>query len=102
MTRRPPRSTLFPYTTLFRSYAAVALNVLPPGQSGDLRFPPTASDQLRLYDGLTPRTSVTARDLSRYFKSERFGVTGKVVRVQRPRPGLRILRVRWDVPHVYG
>src|SRR2546430_8840922 len=25
MIRRPPRSTLFPYTTLFRSWAAVAL-----------------------------------------------------------------------------
>jgi len=25
-------------------YAAVALNILPPGQSGDLRFPRTASD----------------------------------------------------------
>src|SRR5207302_20048 len=45
---------------------------------------------------------VTARDLTRYFKSERFGVTGKVVRVERPRAGLRILRDRWDVPHVYG
>src|SRR3712207_8976058 len=29
MIRRPPRSTLFPYTTLFRSPA-------PPGASGDL------------------------------------------------------------------
>src|SRR6266498_4368553 len=28
MIRRPPRSTLFPYTTLFRS--------LPPGASGDI------------------------------------------------------------------
>jgi acyl-homoserine lactone acylase PvdQ len=83
-------------------YAAVALNVLPPGQSGDLRFPPTTSDQLPLYDGLTPHATVTARDLTRYFKSERFGVTGKVVRVERPRPGVRILRDRWDVPHVYG
>src|SRR5436309_4611744 len=27
MTRRPPRSTLFPYTTLFRSEAAIALSV---------------------------------------------------------------------------
>src|SRR2546425_8703420 len=27
MIRRPPRSTLFPYTTLFRSLAAVALPV---------------------------------------------------------------------------
>src|SRR2546429_4891724 len=25
MIRRPPRSTLFPYTTLFRSYAMIAL-----------------------------------------------------------------------------
>jgi hypothetical protein len=83
-------------------YAAVALNVLPPGESGDLRFPPTASDQPPLYDGLTPHATVTARDLTRYFKSERFGVTGKVVRVERPRPGVRILRDRWDAPHVYG
>src|SRR5688572_31647382 len=30
MVRRPPRSTLFPYTTLFRSYAsALALMVAP-------------------------------------------------------------------------
>ncbi len=84
-------------------YAAVALNVLPPGQSGDLRFPPTASDQLKLYDGLTPKlANVTARDLTRFFKPERLGVSGKVVRIERPRAGLRILRDRWDVPHVYG
>ena len=84
-------------------YAATALNVLPPGQSGDLLFPPTAKDQLRLYDGLTPRLgNVTRGDLTRYFKPERFGVTGKVVRTQRPRPGVRILRDRWGVPHVYG
>jgi acyl-homoserine lactone acylase PvdQ len=84
-------------------YAVVALNVLPPGQSGDLLFPPTARDQLRLYDGLTPRGgNVRSSDLSRYFKPERFGVTGKVVRTERPRVGVRILRDRWDVPHVYG
>jgi acyl-homoserine lactone acylase PvdQ len=84
-------------------YAAVAMNVLPPGQSGDLRFPPTATDQLKLYDGLTPKqAAVTAADLRRFYKPERLGVTGKVVRVERPRAGLRILRDRWDVPHVYG
>src|SRR6266516_5501042 len=84
-------------------YASVALDVLPPGQSGDLRFPPTASDQLKLYDGLTPRGgNVRPADLTRYFKPERFGVSGKVVRTERPRPGLRILRDRWDVPHIYG
>ncbi len=84
-------------------YASVALNVLPPGQSGDLLFPATATDQLKLYDGLTPRGGdVRAADLTRYFKPEGFGVSGKVVRTERPRAGLRILRDRWDVPHVYG
>jgi acyl-homoserine lactone acylase PvdQ len=86
-----------------RDYAAVALNVLPPGQSGSLRFPANASDQIPLYDGLTPKLgNVSTRDLTRYFKPERFGVTGKVVRTERPRPGLRIERDRWGVPHVYG
>jgi hypothetical protein len=31
-----------------RDYAAVALNILPPGQSGNLSFPPTATDQAQL------------------------------------------------------
>src|SRR3712207_9338548 len=35
MIRRPPRSTLFPYTTLFRSVAAVAV-VGDPGRVGGL------------------------------------------------------------------
>jgi acyl-homoserine lactone acylase PvdQ len=84
-------------------YAAAAWNILPPGQSGDLRFPPTASDQLKLYDALAPKAgNVRAADLERYFKPERFGVSGKVVRTERPRSGVRILRDRWDVPHVYG
>src|SRR3989441_3030829 len=31
MIRRPPRSTLFPYTTLFRSIDAVAVSMITPG-----------------------------------------------------------------------
>src|SRR2546430_7607753 len=31
MIRRPPRSTLFPYTTLFRSFARQAAGRTPPG-----------------------------------------------------------------------
>src|SRR5438034_2531885 len=31
MIRRPLRSTLFPYTTLFRSGSAVVIGVMPPG-----------------------------------------------------------------------
>src|SRR5947207_4509607 len=32
MIRRPPRSTLFPYTTLFRSYVAGLARFDPPGR----------------------------------------------------------------------
>src|SRR5689334_24342407 len=35
MIRRPPRSTLFPYTTLFRSGGDEAQPVLPPNSSAD-------------------------------------------------------------------
>src|SRR2546421_8594246 len=42
MIRRPPRSTLFPYTTLFRSvfgvFAAVALAIALVGVAGVLAF----------------------------------------------------------------
>src|SRR5438876_7223061 len=39
MIRRPPRSTLFPYTTLFRSQDAAGEVDVLPGQSEDLPFP---------------------------------------------------------------
>src|SRR2546430_5618694 len=34
MIRRPPRSTLFPYTTLFRSQSRPAAQLLPPADEG--------------------------------------------------------------------
>src|SRR2546430_12407423 len=37
MIRRPPRSTLFPYTTLFRSHMAQVDAACPPGGNGDGR-----------------------------------------------------------------
>src|SRR2546430_14935932 len=37
MIRRPPRSTLFPYTTLFRSRRAVACRVKDPGHGFSLQ-----------------------------------------------------------------
>jgi acyl-homoserine lactone acylase PvdQ len=86
-------------------YAAVALDVLPPGQSGSLAFPPTATDQAKLYDGLTPLfRQVTASNYAGFFKPEPFGLApgDKAVRTERLRAGLSIVRDRWDVPHVYG
>src|SRR2546430_7693208 len=47
MIRRPPRSTLFPYTTLFRSSACADVR-------STLRRPSTPTDwELRLADGVT-------------------------------------------------
>src|SRR5207248_9950659 len=43
--RRPPRSTLFPYTTLFRSrVAAAALLMSLPGSLTPQQFSPTVTD----------------------------------------------------------
>src|SRR5256885_13252645 len=48
MIRRPPRSTLFPYTTLFRSVATVTITITP------VNDPPTAmDDRFRLFEGST-------------------------------------------------
>src|SRR5438309_7776370 len=38
MIRRPPRSTLFPYTTLFRSFGAAPIANARPGSYADLFF----------------------------------------------------------------
>jgi acyl-homoserine lactone acylase PvdQ len=86
-------------------YAAVALNILPPGQSGSLSFPPTATDQAKLYDGLTPLfDQVTNANFRSYFKQEGFGLAPgeKAKRTERPKANVTIVRDRWDVPHVYG
>src|SRR5438132_12337294 len=37
MIRRPPRSTLFPYTTLFRSHHAGVVKLLVPDNSGEVK-----------------------------------------------------------------
>ena len=78
-------------------------NVLPAGQFGGLPLTKHSSDQLPLYDGLTPLwDQVTAADIPKYFKPERFGVTGKVERTERPKKGLTIKRDSWGVPHIYA
>jgi len=88
-----------------RDFSGEALNVLPPGQDGSLSTTSHSTDQIALYDGLTPKAgAVKQRDLHRFFKSAKFGLNGRRQgAVERPgRPGLRILRDRWGVPHVYG
>src|SRR3712207_7792265 len=60
MTRRPPRSTLFPYTTLFRSFVRAAQNV-------GLTLPEIRDALATLPDGRTP----SARDWARLSASWR-------------------------------
>src|SRR5476649_2971111 len=43
MIRRPPRSTLFPYTTLFRSRSATCTRLMPP--LDDPVFPSSRSEE---------------------------------------------------------
>src|SRR5256885_7343524 len=59
MIRRPPRSTLFPYTTLFRSYnaertLASTLADMPPG---------CVDEVILVDDGSKDRTVEVARDM---------------------------------------
>src|SRR3712207_9094092 len=50
MIRRPPRSTLFPYTTLFRSEFDDALSMFRAGLARD-----PSGDALRYFDGVVSR-----------------------------------------------
>ena len=86
-----------------QDYAALALNVLPPGQNGSLVFNRNTNDQAQLYECLTPLFDrVRAEDLRRCFKDASLGLSGKAARVLRPRKGLVIERDRWGVPHITG
>src|SRR5258706_7975199 len=56
MIRRPPRSTLFPYTTLFRSRGADSGLAVAQGAAAGFEEP---HDPLHVVDGPRPRTADT-------------------------------------------
>jgi len=83
-------------------FGGTVRNVLPPGQSGTVPADPNSTDQLSLYDGLTPLQGNVGRGaITRYFKSAAFDMP-RGGRTVRPRVGLRIRRDRYGVPHVHG
>src|SRR3712207_8600112 len=59
MIRRPPRSTLFPYTTLFRSHRGRA-NAADDGSGGHVVFPGLQGDSAPRRPPLTIRISLAA------------------------------------------
>ena len=76
-------------------------NLLPPGQSGSLPANKHSTDQLKLYDALTPLLGDIGRsDIPRLFKSARF-FAPEGGTVERPKRGITIRRDRrWGVPHI--
>src|SRR2546430_12489511 len=68
MIRRPPRSTLFPYTTLFRSYALSGHKMLGPMGSGALVAKPELLDAMPPYHGGGEMISRVWDDHSTYNK----------------------------------
>src|SRR3989475_12271819 len=80
MIRRPPRSTLFPYTTLFRSPAALLAalaiaraDTVPPV----LQFPDPGLDDPAAYEGYVTRVYRDARGNA--FQVYLRGASGRVV-----------------------
>ena len=83
-------------------FGGTVRNVLPPGQSGAVPAVPNSTDQISLYDGLTPLGgNIGPGAITRYFKSAAFDMP-RGGRTVRPRKGLRIRRDRYGVPHVHG
>src|SRR5256885_13229384 len=66
MIRRPPRSTLFPYTTLFRSHGIHTAEIL----THPSLVPPIQSDTHLLRGGAIPYDKVAAYDAHRRVRSE--------------------------------
>src|SRR5258706_2290758 len=66
MIRRPPRSTLFPYTTLFRSLSSTQVGKLATTQLGALTTTSLAALDTTQVSGLTPTqlSSLNATNLS--------------------------------------
>src|SRR2546430_9499188 len=64
MIRRPPRSTLFPYTTLFRSALLVAAAAPLAGQTPVYRAPRTAGGKPDLKDRKSTRLNSSHSQIS--------------------------------------
>src|SRR3712207_9529986 len=103
MIRRPPRSTLFPYTTLFRSDAVLfalgeqSPGVLRAGAMGDLIFSgseslpaASAAEVTLVFDNASGEISLPYAEVSVTRRISRAGRRGKGLKA--PGPGSRTVR----------
>src|SRR5258708_23950729 len=70
MIRRPPRSTLFPYTTLFRSVAASLMPVKKRNGKGPIGTTPCPALRPRMEHGMRQRGRDGAQREPRIVRSE--------------------------------
>src|SRR5437764_3290032 len=63
MLRRPPRSTLFPYTTLFRSFGALRSKAIVPSQMVTVSQKAWRAEGSRMF--IEPRKAVSVDELDR-------------------------------------
>src|SRR5438034_5088445 len=85
MIRRPPRSTLFPYTTLFRSLSVIVYSSRSLALTGNLALPEV---NFELYDPKQPVSEV-AYDLTRNVVRVRWDYFSQLLGVQILPPQVR-------------
>src|SRR3712207_960110 len=86
MIRRPPRSTLFPYTTLFRSPEKLEAALR---QIGETRYHNLHPFHRRLHGGHCSRGEVQAWALNRYFYQSMIPIKDATILTRMEDPALR-------------
>jgi acyl-homoserine lactone acylase PvdQ len=98
-----PAARAVPSAEPLSDLSGPAFQILAPGDGGSFPGNVYSTDQGKLYDALTPKKGAVSESLlEQDFLSEKFGVTGTVLRTETPRPGLEILRDSHNIPHVFG
>src|SRR5690349_23936764 len=69
MIRRPPRSTLFPYTTLFRSSVADLVGDIDPIKAANLKL--SFGDEMVIHYGIIPRSNRRSEEHTSELQSRR-------------------------------
>src|SRR2546422_3128024 len=92
MIRRPPRSTLFPYTTLFRSHVSGPVLQVRPAHLRDVARGPSRARHRAPRDGVEDRKSTRLNSSHGYISYAVFCLKKKKTRT-------RYMRTNFDTRH---